>query len=125
MNSGQRPHGEVAELVGRHDTPNRPFARRVDTDPSVWQDERSVRPVQDHPNASYGGPGNQQQQQQPQQHTPAGKSKGPSDEGHPSPYAHEFEPPGMTPDGQDRGQRQWRNSGWNRQNSSVGVTGTG
>ncbi|KAL8295384.1 hypothetical protein RB600_001054 [Gaeumannomyces tritici] len=118
---GQRPHGEAAEIIGRHDTPNRPFAKRVDTDPSVWQDERSVRPVQDL-NAPYAAPGHHQHP-----HTSPGKPRGPPpEEGHPSPYGSEFEPPGMTPDGQDRGQRrEWRNSGWSRQNSSVGVTGTG
>ncbi|TLD13482.1 uncharacterized protein PgNI_04941 [Pyricularia grisea] len=117
MNGGLRGHGD--ELVGRHDTPNRPFARRVDTDPAVWQDERSVRPVHD-----------QQQYASSMHNTPLRRHE---DNGQPSPYGQDFEPaPGMSREpSSDRGggqRRDWRNSGWgnnNRQPGSVGVTGTG
>lgn len=117
MNGGLRGHGD--ELVGRHDTPNRPFARRVDTDPAVWQDERSVRPVHD-----------QQQYASSMHNTPLRRHE---DNGQPSPYGQDFDPsPGMSREpSSDRGggqRREWRNSGWgnnSRQPGSVGVTGTG
>ncbi|ERT02888.1 hypothetical protein HMPREF1624_01191 [Sporothrix schenckii ATCC 58251] len=44
-----QPYGKLGEVTNRHDPSTRPLARRVETDPSVLQDERSVRPVQDAP----------------------------------------------------------------------------
>lgn len=52
MTSGPgQPYGKMGEVMNRHDPSTRPLARRVETDPSVWQDERSVRTVQDAPPA--------------------------------------------------------------------------
>lgn len=38
--------GDVREVYNRQDMTSRPPPRRVDTDPSLWQQESSVRPVQ-------------------------------------------------------------------------------
>src|SRR3569833_576554 len=119
MNGPARSYGDVTEVVNRHDNTIRPMARRVDTDPSVWQDERSVRPMQDPP-MPYANA---------KQNTPP-KWRGAGDDGHasPSPYAQEYDPSGGPPDGSDRTpRREWRNSnsGWSRGNSSVGITGAG
>ncbi len=120
MNGGARSYGDVTEIVNRHDNSIRPLARRVETDPSVWQDERSVRPMQDPP-MPYAGPNNNSQ------NTPPPKWRGPEEGGQPSPYAQEFDPSAGQPDGSDRNnpRRDWRNSGWSRGNSSVGITGAG
>ncbi len=118
MNGGARSYGDVTEIVSRHDNSIRPLARRVETDPSLWQDERSVWPMQD-PAVTYAGPNNSQ-------NTPPPKWRGP-DEGHPSPYGQEFDGPVSQPDGSDRSnpRRDWRNSGWSRENRTVGITGAG
>ncbi|KAK4099782.1 hypothetical protein N658DRAFT_429003 [Parathielavia hyrcaniae] len=114
---GPRQYAEVTEIVGRHEIPTRPPARRVETDPSQWQQESSVRTVQD-PTIPFPGP--------PHMGTPPPK-RGPYDAPPPqqSPYG-QADQPGPTTDGNDRGgqpQREWRNSGWGRQNSGL-TTGT-
>lgn len=50
------PTSDVKEVYNRQDMSTRPPPRRVDTDPALWQQERSVRPIQEPP-AVYGGPG--------------------------------------------------------------------
>jgi len=58
------------------------------------------------------------------QGTPPKYRGGGPDEGHPSPYAQEFETSGGAPDDRTP-RREWRNSGWGKgNNSSMGVTGT-
>lgn len=111
---GPRQYVEVTEIVGRHEIPSRPPARRVETDPAQWQQESSVRPIQE-PTIPFSGPAHQG--------TPPPK-RGPYDgPPQPSPYG-QFDQAGA-PDGNGRGQpqREWRNSAWGRQNSGL-TTGT-
>jgi hypothetical protein len=115
MNNGARSYNDVSEVVNRHDFGVRPMARRVETDPSLWQDERTVRPMQDPPAIPHTGSN---------QNTPPPKFRGGLEEGQPSPYAQEFEAPGAGHPDDRNPRREWRNSGWGRGNSSVGVTGT-
>ncbi|SPQ19419.1 625fed22-b899-4cc7-96c8-1a05c37b4162 [Thermothielavioides terrestris] len=111
---GQTQYADVSEIVGRHEIPSRPPPRRMETDPSQWQQqESSVRPVQE-PTAPFAGP--------PHMGTPSPKRGGPYDAppAQQSPYG-QFEHSG-TPDANMRGgqgQREWRNSGWGRQNSGL------
>ncbi|KAL2178530.1 uncharacterized protein P884DRAFT_268537 [Thermothelomyces heterothallicus CBS 202.75] len=129
---GPRQYAEVTEIVGRHENPTRPPPRRMETDPSQWQQESSVRHVQES-TQPYG-----------QMHvgTPPPKRGGPYDAAPPqhSPYNQPDHQAGQTPDGNGRNggqqlppqqqqqqqqqqQRDWRNSGWGRQNSGL-TTGT-
>jgi len=127
---GPRQFAEVTEIVGRHENPSRPPPRRVETDPSQWQQESSVRPMQQEPTIPFIGP--------PHVATPPPK-RGPYDAPPPqqSPYG-QFDQNGPPPEnGGGRGggggagagaaggqqQREWRNSGWGRQNSGL-TTGT-
>ncbi|CCC04982.1 hypothetical protein SMACR_04349 [Sordaria macrospora] len=52
---GSRQYADVVEIVGRHENPSRPPPRRVESDPTSWQQETSVRTVTE--NAAYLGPG--------------------------------------------------------------------
>ena len=95
-----------------------PVVTRVDTDPSqanAWQNESSVRHVQEL-SAPYAG-GSSNQNTPPQQQW--------QDLEHPSPYSNRNG--NGTPDSQnENSRRDYRNSGWGRpQNGSVGVTGAG
>ena len=104
-------YGDVNDIVGQ----TRPQARRIETDPAGWPEERSVRPVQE-PIAPYANSA---------QGTPPPKWRNPDDP-HPSPYGQSFEASDASTGSADPNQRrEWRNSGWSRQNSSVGITGTG
>ncbi|KAK3330384.1 hypothetical protein B0H66DRAFT_572464 [Apodospora peruviana] len=129
-----RQYADVAEIVGRHENnPSRPPPRRMETDPSSWQQERSVRTVQDPTMPPFnGGPGTQGTPP-----PPAKRDRGPYEaltpgqqrpkQQHPSPSG-QYDSPG-TPEpgaggvaGQPR--REWRNSntnqpGWSRQGSGV------
>lgn len=134
--AGGRPYGQVGEVMNRHDSATRPLARRVETDPSVWKEETSVRPVQDVPFGSNNAA-------PPYSTTTPNQSS-------PTRWQGQDEPPkGVTPPFQpqnelaadpdsqlqgpaDRSQkREWRNSGWARgnngppSNGSVGVAGHG
>lgn len=116
---GQRPgFGEVNEVYNRPDNSTRPPPRRVETDPALWQQqESSVRPVQEPPMPSYN---------QPHPNTPPQRWRTHEENGHaPSPYGNnnnQFEH--SDTEGPTDGQkREWRNSGWGRQNSGVGVGG--
>ncbi|KAL2262853.1 hypothetical protein VTK26DRAFT_9240 [Humicola hyalothermophila] len=116
---GPRQYAEVTEIVGRHENPSRPPPRRIESDPSAWQ-ESSVRPMQE-PTIPFTGPAQ----------TPPPKRGGPYDAPPPphqqSPYGPQFDPSGGTPDAAggrgNQPQREWRNSGWGRQNSGL-TTGT-
>ncbi|ORY60149.1 RhoGAP domain-containing protein [Pseudomassariella vexata] len=102
------------ELVNRQEN-TRPMATRVDTDPSQWPQERSVRHVQD---AAAPVSANAQG-------TPPSKWRGP--ENGPSPYTNQQQERNENqPENPENGpRREWRNSGaWGRQNSSI-TTGTG
>ncbi|KAI2629753.1 RhoGAP-domain-containing protein [Hypoxylon sp. NC1633] len=101
------------EFVGRQES-RRPLATRVATDPAAWQQESSVRPVQE-PTIPFTTP----------QGTPPPNWRKP-DNGH-SPYGSQsqFERVDNQQKQPDNGQRrEWRNSGWGKPNSSV-TTGTG
>ncbi|KAK3934794.1 hypothetical protein QBC46DRAFT_70117 [Diplogelasinospora grovesii] len=128
--TGGRQYADVVDLVGRHDNnPSRPPARRVETDPASWSTETSVRPVQEPTIPFTSVP--------PAQGTPTSATRpprGPYEPPHPptvqnSPYAGQFEGSrnGTPEPGGDRNTQQprkeWRNSGWNRQNGGV-TTGT-
>ena len=90
---------------GRHENPTRPYPRRMESDPASWQNESSVRTVQDPPPPFGSG-------------TPPQPRRGPHFEGsagQPSPYAMGAE----TPDSGPRRPGDWRNSGAVRQNSGL------
>ncbi|KAL3961833.1 hypothetical protein ACCO45_003356 [Purpureocillium lilacinum] len=110
---GQLPVGEVNEVFKRKDTSTRSPPRRVETDPSVWQGERTVRPVQDPamPPAAYAGQG-----------TPPQRWPGQGD--HPSPYNTRFNHSDSHLDNSEHSQRgEWRNSAWGRRGGGLGVGG--
>ncbi|KAI0022202.1 rho-type GTPase-activating protein [Xylariomycetidae sp. FL0641] len=99
------------EFVGRQDN-KRPTATRVDTDPALWQQESSARPVIQEPTIPYTSSG-----------TPPPKSRRP-DNGQP-PYQNQYERNDGQAERTENGQRrEWRNSGWGRPNNSL-ATGTG
>ncbi|RYP70197.1 hypothetical protein DL769_005076 [Monosporascus sp. CRB-8-3] len=103
---------EAAEFVGRQEN-LRPLATRAETDPAISQQERSVRPVQE-PTIPFTT----------MQGTPPQKSRDP-DNGPPRQHNNQFEGPENQPENPENDQRrEWRNSGWGRQNNSV-ATGTG
>ncbi|KAI6093785.1 RhoGAP-domain-containing protein [Hypoxylon rubiginosum] len=101
------------EFVGRQDSrQQRPLATRVATDPAAWQQESSVRPVQE-PSIPFATP----------QGTPPQSRRKP-DNG-PSNYPGQYERADNQQEPPENGQRrEWRNSGWGRPNNSV-PTGTG
>jgi len=103
---------DVGEVYNRQDSLTRPPARRIETDPSLWQGETSVRHIQEPPPIGYGT----------NPSTPPKSWRGPEEGGHPSPYRDEFDQAEGQLETPDNGQRrEWRNSGWGRQNSGVGV----
>lgn len=126
---GPRGVADVAEIVGRHEMASRPPPRRMESDPTSWQQESSARPVQD-PSIPFGGP--------PAQGAPPPK-RGPYDAPPQQPPYGQFDQAGAQDNNgrnqqqqqqqqhhhhQDQQQqREWRNSGWGRQNSGL-TTGT-
>lgn len=100
------------EFVRQQETGKRPMATRVATDPAAWQQESSVRPIQEPTipfTAAQGAP--PQNWRQPENGKP--------------PYAGQYEQADNQPKNPENGQRrEWRNSGWGRPNNSV-TTGTG
>ena len=111
---GQMQLPEAGEAYNRQDNSNRPPPKRVDADPAIWQQESSVRPMQD-PAMPYGSnPG-----------TPPKSWRGQEDSGRQSPYGQQLEPSDSNPDNPENGdgnqRREWRNSGWGRQNNNNGV----
>lgn len=115
---GQKPSGpvEISEVHNRQDDHYRPPPTRVETDPALYKEARSVRPVMEPlgPSAAI-----------PNTATPPPQQmwRGPSDTGNPSPYRNEqaaYSDSQLEPaDGSQR--REWRNSAWGRQNGGVGV----
>jgi hypothetical protein len=100
---------ESSEFVGRQDN-KRPMATRVDTDPAAFHQERTVRPVQQEPTIPFGTP----------QGTPPQRRRD-HDPGQGSNNQNERE---MPPENAENGQRrEWRQSGWGRQNSIPTSTG--
>ncbi|KAL2891858.1 Rho-type GTPase-activating protein 1 [Ceratocystis lukuohia] len=51
---GRQPFESPNEVYNRADLSSRPPPRRYDTDPALWQQETSVRPIMDPPNPAYG-----------------------------------------------------------------------
>lgn len=89
------PRQYDTELVNRHDN-SRPMATRVDTDPGVWSQERSVRPIQEPYTTNPG--------------TPPQKWRNPA-------YQDQYDGE-KNPEPPENGQRrEWRNSGWGPNNS--------
>ncbi|KAG6008956.1 hypothetical protein E4U21_003506 [Claviceps maximensis] len=110
---GQAPTGELAEAYNRPDVSSRSPPKRVETDPSVWQGERTVRRVQDGPPTSF----NQEQGASPQKWPP-----GPED--HPSsPYNARFNHSDGHLSSSDGQRGEWRNSAWGRRGGGLGVGG--
>lgn len=111
---GQISITEVNEVYNRQDSSTRPPPRRVETDPSLWQGEATVRTIQDPPPMPYAnnnnGPG-----------TPPQRWGGMA---HPSPYANQFNQSDSQLDNDHTPRRDWRNSGWGRQGSGLGVSST-
>lgn len=109
---GQIAITDVNEVYNRQDNSTRPPPRRVETDPSVWQGESSVRHVQEPP-MPYAN--SSRQGTPPQQ-----RYRGPSE---PSPVSHfdHSDGPGDGPEHHHR--RDWRNSAWGRQGGGLGVGG--
>ncbi|KAM3509498.1 hypothetical protein MY10362_000578 [Beauveria mimosiformis] len=100
---GQIPIADVAEVYNRPDVTSRAPPKRVETDPSLWQGERTVRPVQDPPgHYSHSNQG-----------TPPQRWRNPDD---PSPYHNSNY---NRSEGHlartDHNPREWRNSGWQQQ----------
>jgi hypothetical protein len=123
VNGSQPQFGDASELMSRHhEIANRPPPRRIETDPSAWQTESSVRTVQQEPTIPYAS--------QPPQGTPPPKWRNP-DEGNQSPYSQHQQFDGSSTENVDRGgagqsgqappRREWRNSGWNNRQPNGGV----
>ncbi|KAI1416011.1 RhoGAP-domain-containing protein [Hypoxylon sp. FL1857] len=97
---------DSTEFVKQQES-RRPLATRVATDPAAWHQESSVRPVQE-PTIPFTTP----------QGTPPQNWRKPDNGQSPHPAQYDAQHP-------ENGQRrEWRNSGWGKQNSSV-PTGTG
>jgi hypothetical protein len=112
---GQRASGHASDSsevpYNRQDMSTRPPPRRVDTDPSLWQQESTAQRMQE-PSLPYTNPG----QSTPPQAWRA-RDEGP---GHLSPYNQQFDSdPQLTPGDGDSQRREWRNSGRGYQNSGV------
>ncbi|PHH60319.1 hypothetical protein CDD81_1845 [Ophiocordyceps australis] len=108
----QIPAADVTEVFNRQDTSTRSPPRRVETDPSVWQGERSVRPVQESVMAQpvSSGQGSSGQRQW----TGAGER--------PLPYNQRFNHSDSHLENSELNQRgEWRNSAWGRRGGGVGV----
>ncbi|KOS20247.1 Rho-type GTPase-activating protein 1 [Escovopsis weberi] len=109
---GQSSAQDVAEIYKRLDSSTQSLPKRGETDPSVWQGERSVRPMQDPPAPFSNSSG---------QATPPTRFKAPEDQ--PSPYnASQLTPSESLLDASDPNQRpDWRNSGMGRHPGGLGV----
>ncbi|KAF4977423.1 hypothetical protein FZEAL_6052 [Fusarium zealandicum] len=113
---GQISIADVNEVYNRQDNSTRPPARRVETDPAVWQGEATVRTIQD-PSMPYASNGTG---------TPPTRWRARNDGGNPSPYgANQFNQSDSQLDNVEQGRRrEWRNSGVGRQGSGLGVSDT-
>ncbi|KAM0283616.1 hypothetical protein ACHAQH_002394 [Verticillium albo-atrum] len=117
---GQKPAGfgaDMGEIHNRQDNSSRPPPTRVETDPGIYKQASSVRPVMDPP-----VPFNNT----PNPGTPPQAWRGPGESGNPSPYAsqgNQYETSDSQLEQTEGGpKREWRNSGWGRPNG-VGVGG--
>ncbi|KAI0140987.1 RhoGAP-domain-containing protein [Hypoxylon sp. NC0597] len=97
---------DSTEFVKQQES-RRPLATRVATDPATWHQESSVRPVQE-PTIPFTTP----------QGAPPQNWRKPDNGQPPHPAQYDTQ---LSENGQ---RREWRNSGWAKQNSSV-PTGTG
>ncbi|CAJ2501780.1 Uu.00g046330.m01.CDS01 [Anthostomella pinea] len=110
-NGGARQYDNT-EFVGRQDN-KRPMATRVDTDPALWQQASSVRPVMPEPTVPFTTA----------QGTPPQKWRKPGN-GQP-PYTNQPERNDNQPAPPENGQRrEWRNSGLGPRPSNSVTTGT-
>lgn len=110
---GQVPAGEVSEVFNRQDVSTRSPPKRVETDPSVWQGERTVRRVQDSSSTSIN-----QGQGSPPPKWPQGT------ENHPrGPYDPRFNHSDSQLSSSDGKRGEWRNSAWGRRGGGLGVGG--
>ncbi|KAM0343364.1 hypothetical protein ACHAPU_008685 [Fusarium lateritium] len=113
---GQISITDVNEVYNRQDNSTRPPARRVETDPAIWQGEATVRTIQD-PSMPY--PSNNGQG------TPPARFRGRNDLANASPYGStQFNQSDSQLDSAEHSRRrEWRNSGLGRQGSGLGVSG--
>lgn len=110
---GQISLTEVSEVYNRQDTSSRSPPKRVETDPSLWQGERTVRPVQDppmHPTSNSG------------LGTPPQRWAHPGDHRQ-NPYDSRFNHSDSQLDSSDGQKGEWRNSAWGRRGGGLGVGG--
>ncbi|OAA64861.1 Rho GTPase-activating protein domain protein [Cordyceps fumosorosea ARSEF 2679] len=109
---GQIPAAEITEVYNRPDLSSRSPPKRVETDPSLWQGERTVRPVQDAPHYAQSNQG-----------TPSAKWRNPDD---PSPYQHSnYNRSEGHLTQTEHNPHEWRNSGWQQQQQHPGGLGVG
>ncbi|TWU78019.1 hypothetical protein ED733_006460 [Metarhizium rileyi] len=109
----QLPAVDVSEVYNRPDISTRSPPKRVDTDPSIWQGERTVRRVQDNsaPSVSSG------------QGTPPQRWPGPGEQQLRGPYNPRLNHSDSHLDNSDGPRGDWRNSGWGRRGGGLGVGG--
>ncbi|KAG5995474.1 hypothetical protein E4U52_008267 [Claviceps spartinae] len=112
---GQAPAGEISEAYNRPDVSSRSPPKRVETDPAVWQGERTVRRVQD---GASSHSIHHEQGNSPQKRAP-----GPAEQPPSSPYNPRFNHSDghLSSSGGQRG--EWRNSAWGRRGGGLGVGG--
>lgn len=107
---GQVKITEVSEAYNRQDMSSRSPPKHIETDPALWQAERTVRPIHD-PSASQGT-------------TPPGPpALWPQGEERPSPYKNSnYTTSEGNLSGSEHNQRgDWRNSAWGRHPGGLGV----
>lgn len=108
---GQISITDVNEAYNRPDN-TRPPPRRVETDPSLWQGETTVRTIHE-PSVPYASSG---------QGTPPQRFRNPEDQ--PSPYQSQYDHSDSNLESSEHSQRRdWRNSGWGQQGNGLGVGG--
>jgi hypothetical protein len=115
-----KKYGDRTMRYGDAGDAGRPIARRVETEPPMWQHDMGARPIHDTamPFASpgvVGGGGN------PGTPPPTWRAQ---EDGRSSPYSQHMDASGGGASGDDRRpRREWRNSGWGRQNSNSVAAG--
>lgn len=110
---GQLPVADAGESYSRQDGSSHSPPKRVETDPAVWQAERTVRRVQDGPSS------NANQRTPPQRWPPSGRNDQTR-----GPYDPRFNRSDSHLENSDGQRSEWRNSGaWGRRGGGVGVGG--